>query len=39
MTIGSVWLGLRITRVRLDRNGKWHPNQPCIFFLWRGRRV
>jgi hypothetical protein len=38
MTIGTEKLGLRITRGRLGRKGRFHENQPCIFLLWRGRR-
>jgi hypothetical protein len=39
MTIGTETLGLRVTRGKLDRHGRFHDNWPCIFLLWRGRRV
>jgi len=38
MTIGTERAGLRIIKGRLDRHGRWHDNQPCIFWLWHGRR-
>jgi hypothetical protein len=38
MTIGTERFGIRITRGRLDRKGKWHPNQPCVFALVQGKR-
>lgn len=37
-TLGNETLGLRMTRGKLDRRGRWHPDWPCIFVLWRGRR-
>ncbi len=39
MTIGNERLGLRITKGRLSRKGKWHEWQPCVFLLYKGRRV
>jgi hypothetical protein len=39
LTIGTERAGLRVTRGRLSRRGRWHPWQPCVFLLWRGRRV
>jgi hypothetical protein len=39
MTFGTEVLGIRITRGRLDRHGRFHDNQPCVFVLWRGRRI
>jgi hypothetical protein len=39
MTIGTERLGIRITKGRLDRSGHYHPDQPCIFLLWKGKRV
>jgi hypothetical protein len=39
MTLGSKRAGLRVTRGRLDRRGRFHGRQPCVFLLWRGRRV
>lgn len=39
MTIGAEQLGVRITRGKLDRKGKFHDNRPCVFVLWRGRRI
>lgn len=38
MTIGTETLGLRITKGRFSRRGKWHPHQPCIFLLINGKR-
>jgi hypothetical protein len=38
MTIGSEYLGIRATKGRLDRRGRFHDRQPCIFMLFRGRR-
>ncbi len=39
MTIGTEQVGIRITKGRLDRHGRFHNHQLCIFLLWRGRRV
>jgi hypothetical protein len=39
MTIGNERFGLRITRGRLGRKGRWNPYQPCVFWLVRGKRV
>jgi hypothetical protein len=39
MTIGNETFGLRITRGRLDRHGRFHDNQRCIFFLYKNKRV
>lgn len=39
VTIGTVQCGLRITKGRLSRRGRWHGWQPCIFFLWKGKKV
>lgn len=39
MTIGTEQLGVCITRGKLDRRGHFHENWPCVFLLWRGRRV
>lgn len=39
MTLGTQRLGLRITRGKIDRHGWFHPNRPCVFVLWRGRRL
>jgi hypothetical protein len=39
MTIGTERAGVRITRGRLSHRGKWHPWQPCVFMLWKGRRT
>lgn len=30
---------LRITKGRLSRAGRWHPWQPCVFWIVNGRRV
>jgi hypothetical protein len=38
MTIGTERLGIRITKGRLDRYGRWHPWQPCVFLLWKDKR-
>jgi hypothetical protein len=38
MTIGTEQLGIRITKGRLDRRGRYHPRQPCIFILFKGKR-
>jgi hypothetical protein len=38
VTIGSEQLGIRCTRGRIDRNGCWHPNQLCIFILFKNKR-
>lgn len=40
LTVGSPTRGLafRVTLGRLDRHGHWHGRQPCVFFIWRGRR-
>ena len=38
-TIGNERAGVRVTKGRLDRRGKWHPWQPCVFLLWKGGRV
>lgn len=39
MTIGTDRFGLRITRGKLNKNGTFHDNWPCVFVLWRGRRL
>lgn len=39
MTIGTEKFGLRITRGKLDRHGRFHDNRPCVFLLVGGRRV
>jgi hypothetical protein len=39
LTIGTEKLGIRITKGRLSRRGRWHGRSPCVFLLWRGRRV
>jgi hypothetical protein len=39
LTIGTDRAGLRVTMGRLDRQGRFHRRQPCVFLLWRGRRV
>lgn len=39
LTLGNEHAGLRMTRGRLSRHGRWRSWQPCVFFLWRGRRV
>lgn len=31
--------GVKVTWGKLDRNGKFHGNWPCVFLVWRGRRV
>lgn len=40
LTVGSPARGLclRITMGRIGRKGKYHPRQPCIFFIIGGRR-
>lgn len=38
ITIGTERFGLRITKGRLDRHGRFHNWQPCIFFLVNGKR-
>ncbi len=39
MTIGNERLGLRITKGRLTKKGKWHERQPNVFLLWKGKRI
>ena len=39
ITIGNERFGLRITKGRLSRRGKWHSWQPCVFWLVKGKRV
>jgi len=39
MTIGNERFGLRITKGRMGRNGKFHPFQPCVFWLVNGKRI
>lgn len=39
LTIGKEACGLRVTMGKLGRNGTWHAWQPCVFLLWRGRRL
>jgi hypothetical protein len=40
VTLGSERvLALRVTKGRLDRHGVFHERQPCIFLIWRGRRL
>lgn len=41
LTIGSPVRGLclRVTMGRLSRRGHWHAYQPCVFLIWKGKRV
>ena len=40
LTIGlQRFVALRVTRGRLDRKGRWHAWQPCIFLLVGGKRA
>lgn len=39
LTIGGEQLGVRATMGRLSRRAVWHPYCPCVFLLWRGRRL
>jgi hypothetical protein len=41
LTVGSPARGLclRITLGRMARTGIWHPWQPCVFLIWRGKRL
>lgn len=39
VTVGSERAGLRVTRGRLGRRGRFRDWQPCVFLLWRGRRL
>lgn len=39
LTLGTEALGVRVTMGKLDRHGVWHPMRPCVFLLFRGRRV
>jgi hypothetical protein len=38
-TLGTERAGIRVTRGTISRHGVWHPWRPCVFLLWRGRRV
>ena len=39
LTIGNEeGRALRITRGRLDKRGRWHAWQPCIFLIVDGKR-
>jgi hypothetical protein len=39
LTLGTERAGVRVTRGRLSRRGRFHRWQPDVFLLWRGRRV
>lgn len=39
ITIGCEALGVRATMGALDHHGHFHERWPCVFILWRGRRL
>lgn len=40
LTLGSYHTkAIRITRGRIDKRGKFHPLQPCVFRMFLGRRI
>jgi hypothetical protein len=39
LTLGREALGVRVTMGKLDRHGVFHQMRPCVFLLFRGRRL